>query len=201
MTNYSIKLMIQKQISLPSKALETLKERFEKKFFASTTSLGGSETSSPANARAAFESKFNQSAVEKCRRIHTPKRDEQDMGPVDWFVHQYFRDIVRSALSEIARHRKLAATVRSLRDKPPFFKPGRMILSGPIVNITETGCSIITVQGDEIPVPFDKRSKSREAAILTALAAGQQKYSRIRLKWHKEGYLDIDVRVEDRTPR
>jgi len=37
----------------------------------------------------------------------------------------YLIDVIRSATSEIAHHRKLAFTVRSMRDKIPYFKKGR----------------------------------------------------------------------------
>ena len=146
------------------------------------TSSDGSETTSLVNARVVFESKFDSPTVEKHRQASASKQVEQNIGPVDWFVDRYFRDVVRTALSEIARHRRMAATVRSLRDKSPFFKPGRMILSAPITDIGEARCVVLAVHGEEIPVPFDKRSRGREAVILTALAAGQQRYSRVRLK-------------------
>jgi hypothetical protein len=195
--NYTIKLMIQKQIVLRSKALETLKDAFERKFFALIISADGSDTEPSSGARVAFESKFDSNTITKYRTALVSKQYEQDTGPVDLFVHQYFRDVVRTAMSEIARHRRLAATVKSMRDKSPFFKPGRMILSSPIANIGETGCVLLAAHGEEIPVPFDKRSRGRETAMLTSLASGQKKYSGVRLKWHKEGYVEIDIRIEN----
>lgn len=201
LVNYTIKLMIQRQIILQSKALETLRDGFEKRFFALAISSDGPETTSLVNARAVFESKFDSPTVEKHRQASVTKQGEQDTGPIDWFVDQYFRDIVRTALSEITRHRRMAGMVRNLRDRSPFFKPGQMILSAPTASIGETGCVVLAVHGEEIPVPFDKRSRSREAVILTALAAGQERYSRVRLKWHKEGYVDINIRVENPTLR
>jgi hypothetical protein len=201
LVNYTIKLLIQRQIILQSKALETMRDSFEKKFFALATSSDSSETTSLANARVLFESKFDSRTIEEYREASASMQGEQDTGHVDWFVHQYFKDVVRTALSEIARHRRMAATVRSPRDKSPFFKPGRMVLSAPTVSIGETSCVVLAVHGEEIPVPFDKRSRGRETAILTALAAGQKRFSKVRLKWHKEGYVDINIRVENPTVR
>lgn len=195
LTNYAIKLMIQKQITSPSKALETLREGFERKFIALTVSSDSREVQSLENARGIFESRFNPHFIERYRELHVTRPDEQDTGPVDWFLTQYLKDVIRSASTEIAHHRRLAATVRTLREKTPFFKPGRMILSAPTVSITETSCIVLAADGEEIPVPFDKRSKNREAVTLAALAAGQRKYGRVRLKWHREGYLDIDIRI------
>lgn len=197
LVNYTIKLVIQKQITSQSKALEMLNDTFERKFFAMTTSSDGSETASPGNARLVFESRFDSRTMEKYRGALAPRPNEQNTGPVDWFVSQYFRDVIRTAFSEVARHRRLAVTVRTLRDKTPFFKLGRMVFSAPVVSITETACIIIAVHGEEIALPFDKRTRSRESAILTAIATRQQKYGRVRLKWHKEGYLDIDIRMKD----
>ncbi|RDE13257.1 MAG: hypothetical protein C4K47_06445 [Candidatus Thorarchaeota archaeon] len=196
LTNYIIKLMIRKQINSPSKA-ESLKESFEKKLFILAISSDSPEIASSENAQSVFESRFNPRTFEHYRGTLAPEQDNQHTGRVHRFVSSYFRDVVRTALSEIAHHRKLAATVRSLGGKTPFFRFGRMIFSAPIASITETSCIIVTTNGDEIPVPFDKRSKSREVTILNALAAGHQKCDRVRLKWHKEGYLDIGVRIQN----
>jgi len=195
-TNYVMKLMIQKQINSSSKALQTLRDMFQKKFFSLVTSLDRSETVSPENAQSLFESRFNSDTTKRYREALTPKQDAQNVGPLDWYVSQYFKDVVRTASAEIARHRRLATRVRSLRDKTPYFKFGRIILSGPIVSVTETGCTILVTKGDEVPVPFDKRSRSREAVLLHSIAAGPRRFDRISFNWHKEGYLDIDIRLE-----
>jgi len=194
-TNYIIKLMIQRQINSIPKALETLGEDFKKKLLILTTSSDSSELASSASSSSQFESVFNPHNVERYRAAVVPREGTEDIGVVDWYVLQYFRDVVRTAMAEIARHRRLAMTVRSLRDRTPYLKFGRMILSARIASITETGCIILATNGNEIPIPFDKRSKSRELALLHSIAAGQQKYDRIRLKWHNEGYVDIDIRL------
>lgn len=195
-TNYVMKLMIQKQINSSSKALQTLRDLFEKKFFSLATSLDRTETASSENAQSLFESRFNSDIAKRYRKSLPPKQDSQDLGPLDWYVSQYFRDVVWTASAEIARHRRLATRVRNLRDKTPYFNFGRIILSGPIVSVTETGCTILVTKGDEVPVPFDKRSRSHEAVLLRSIAAGHQRFDRIRFKWHKEGYMDIDIRLD-----
>ena len=194
-TNYVMKLMIQKQINSSSKALQALRDLFERKFFSLATSLDRTERASSENAQSLFESRFNSDVAKRYREALPSKQDSQNLGPIDWYVSQYFRDVVWTASAEIARHRKLATNVRSLRDKTPYFKFGRIILSGSIVSVTDTGCTIVVTKGDEVPVPFDKRSRSHEAALLHSIAAGLQRFDRVRFKWHKEGYVDIDIRI------
>ncbi|MHA2072630.1 MAG: hypothetical protein ACW985_12695, partial [Candidatus Thorarchaeota archaeon] len=40
---------------------------------------------------------------------------------------QFVRDVVKTAWGEVQEHRRLAQTVRSMRDKAPVFRTGRMI--------------------------------------------------------------------------
>ena len=72
----------------------------------------------------------------------------------------YLNDVLRSATAEILRHRKLAMTVRSMRDKTPFFKPGRAIFSQPIVKISEKALILTLADGTRIPIPYDKFSRT-----------------------------------------
>lgn len=114
---------------------------------------------------------------------------------------QYFRDIVKTARVEISDHRKMAETVRGMKDKTPFFKPGRMILSQPLVRLSERAVSLSVPNGSKLAIPFDKRSRNRLAEKIKAILRGEKpeqinrKYGRIRITWNKEGFADIDVRA------
>jgi len=114
----------------------------------------------------------------------------------------YLEDVVKTASVEITQHRKLAKTIRSMRDKTPFFKPGRLILSQPILKLDEKAVTLTLADGSLLPIPFDKRSRNRLAEKITMILRGvkegeiNRKYSRIRITWNKEGFADIDIRAE-----
>jgi len=107
---------------------------------------------------------------------------------------QYLTDVVKTARVEIGRHRKLARTIRTMRDKTPFFKPGRIILSHPLVSVSEKALILKTLEGEETPVPFDKHSRNRVVDDLAELAKDPSGYGRVRITWNKQGYVDIDIR-------
>ena len=113
----------------------------------------------------------------------------------------YLEDVVKTASVEIAQHRKLAETVRSMRDKTPFFKPGRLIFSQPIVRLSEKAITLTLPDESLLPIPFDKRSRNRLADKLTSILRGSKegeinkKYDRVRITWNKEGFVDIDIRI------
>jgi hypothetical protein len=109
---------------------------------------------------------------------------------------QYLRDVVKSAWGEITRHRRLAEMVRSMRNKSPVFREGRLIFSHPIVKVQEKGLNLETQDGERVPIPFDKPSRNRVADRLRELATGQKKQGRVRLTWNKEGYMSIDIRMD-----
>ena len=109
---------------------------------------------------------------------------------------QYVRDVVKTAWGEVAEHRRLALTVRSMRDKAPVFRAGRMIFSQPIVSIDEKGLQLQIADREKVPIPFDKRSRNRLIEELGGIARGKTAYGRVRLTWNKEGYMDIDIRTE-----
>jgi predicted transposase len=109
---------------------------------------------------------------------------------------QYVRDVVKTAWGEVREHRRLAQTVRSMRDKAPVFRAGRMIFSQPIVSVNEKGVNLQTVDKEKVPIPFDKRSRNRLIEDLESIARGKTTYARVRLTWNKEGYMDIDIRTE-----
>ena len=120
----------------------------------------------------------------------------------------YLNDVVRSAGAEIARHRKLAVNVRSLRDKDPFFRKGRAIFSQPIVKISEKALTLMLADRTRVPIPYDKFSRNRNAEkiaeILKAEPVGpdatgkvppNKRYGRIRLTWNTQGFVIIDIRA------
>jgi predicted transposase len=110
---------------------------------------------------------------------------------------QYARDVVKTAWGEVQEHRRLAQTVRSMRDKAPVFRAGRMIFSQPIVSIDEKGLQLKIADREKVPIPFDKRSRNRLIEELESIVRGKTVYGRVRLTWNKEGYMDIDIRIED----
>jgi hypothetical protein len=114
----------------------------------------------------------------------------------------YLEDVVKTASVEINQHRKLAKTIRSMRDKSPYFKPGRLILSQPIIRLDEKAVTLTLTDGSLLPIPFDKRSRNRLAEKIAMILRGtkegeiNRKYSRIRITWNKEGFADIDIRAK-----
>ncbi len=120
----------------------------------------------------------------------------------------YLNDVVRSATAEIARHRKLAMTVRSMRDKTPFFKSGRIIFSQPIVKISEKALILTLTDLTRIPIPYDKFSRNQNAEKISTILKGEsikvdvdgkmptnRRYGRIRMKWNSAGFLIIDIKA------
>jgi len=115
---------------------------------------------------------------------------------------QYLEDIVKTARVEISNHHKMAQTVRSMRNKTPFFKPGRIILSQPIIKLSQRAVTLSMLDGNVLAVPFDKRSRNRLVEKLEAVLRNEKpgvvnrKYGRIRITWNKEGFADVDVRAK-----
>ncbi|MFX1560696.1 MAG: hypothetical protein ACFFBL_08910 [Promethearchaeota archaeon] len=114
---------------------------------------------------------------------------------------RYLEDVVKTASVEITQHRKLAKTVRSMREKTPFFKPGRLIFSQPIIRLDERAVTLTLTDGNLLPIPFDKRSRNRLADRIAAILRGvkdgeiNKNYGRIRITWNKEGFAEIDIRT------
>jgi hypothetical protein len=109
---------------------------------------------------------------------------------------QYLRDVVKTAWGEVREHRTLAQTIRSMREKAPVFRSGRMIFSKPIVSVDEKSLQLQTVDKEQVPIPFDKRSRNRILEELQSLVRGTTTYGRVRLTWNKEGYMDIDIHTK-----
>lgn len=114
---------------------------------------------------------------------------------------QYMEDVVKTARVEISNHRKMTKTVRSMRDKPPFFKPGRLILSQPIIRLSEKAVTLSTSDDGRLAIPFDKRSRNRLAERIALILRNEKpgeinrRYGRIRITWNREGFADIDIRA------
>ena len=114
---------------------------------------------------------------------------------------RYLEDVVKTASVEITQHRNLSETVRSMRGKTPFFKPGRLIFSQPIVRLDEKAVTLTLTDGSLLPIPFDKRSRNRLADKIATILRGikegdiNKNYERIRITWNKEGFADIDIRA------
>ena len=121
---------------------------------------------------------------------------------------EYLADVVTTACSEIARYRRLSNTIRSMRDKTPFFKKGRAIYSQPIVKLSESGITVTLWDRTHLPIPFDKFSRNKSANEISEILKGEppkadadgkmplnQRYERIRLTWIREGFLRIDIRA------
>lgn len=118
---------------------------------------------------------------------------------------QYLDDVVMTARVEIGHHRKLAKTIVSMREKTPFFKAGKMILSQPIISVGERALLLSLPDQTRLPIPFDKRSRNRAADELRIILKGgnedpNKRYGRVRLTYHREGYLDIDIRANLPNP-
>jgi hypothetical protein len=114
---------------------------------------------------------------------------------------QYLGDVVMTARVEIGQHRKLAETIVSMRNKMPYFKVGRMILSQPLVSMGAKALLLSLPDRSRLPIPFDKRSRNRAAEDIRMILKGSKeresnkRIGRVRLTYRKEGYLDIDIRV------
>jgi hypothetical protein len=120
----------------------------------------------------------------------------------------YLDNVIMSARAEIARHNKLALTIRSYRGRTPFLRSGRIILSQPIMTLGDKAVILKLPDRTEIAIPYDKRSRNRLAPKIEAILRGEprkpdalgtmplnKRYERIRLTWNNEGFVDIDVRA------
>lgn len=119
----------------------------------------------------------------------------------------YLDNVIKSARAEIIRHNRLAATVRSMRDKIPFFESGRMILSQPIVKVEERAVIVELRDRTQVPIPYDKRSRNKLASKIEMILKGDprrtdaslnlnnKRYERVRFTWKAEGFVSIDIRA------
>ncbi|MFW9909778.1 MAG: hypothetical protein ACFFEF_14500 [Candidatus Thorarchaeota archaeon] len=197
-TNFALKTIVKNHLTSRKRASELLLDDIVSKFVFVTQS---------GESRQAldFGRRFNFAIVTKFARTTTEAKEEAGnlkMNPEEMreefatrFATQYVDDLIRTAFAEVARYRKLANIIVSMREKPPYFKYGTMIVSGMFVDIDDRGISLLTAQGNELSIPFDKRSRNKDADVLQQIVDNKQKYTRVRLKWNLEGFLNIDVRL------
>lgn len=120
----------------------------------------------------------------------------------------YLENVIRSARVEIARHIRLAMTIRSMREKTPYFRSGKIILSQPIIKVGDKAVVLKLQDRTEVAIPYDKRSRNRLATSIDAILRGEprfpdksgimqqnKRYERVRLTWNNEGFVDIDIRA------
>ena len=114
---------------------------------------------------------------------------------------RYMEDVVKTARVEISTHRNKSKIIRSMRDKAPFFKPNRMILSQPVIKLSERAVTLSIPDGSVLAIPFDKRSRNRLVDKIEAILKNEKpgvinrNYGRIRITWNKEGFANVDVRA------
>lgn len=189
-TNYCIKSILRRALSAQTRAVDVLYDEISKGFVFKRKN----ESSDPTPL--AFGQRFRYALITEYVKEPTLKPEGARLEFSHRFAHQYTSDTVMTARVVIGKHRKMARTVVSLQDKVPFFRPGTMILSGILVNVSERAIDVLTLSGEQISIPFDKRSRNRETSILQSIASGRSKYGRTRLMLNKEGFLDIDLRVQ-----
>ncbi|TXT54139.1 MAG: hypothetical protein BAJATHORv1_90088 [Candidatus Thorarchaeota archaeon] len=107
----------------------------------------------------------------------------------------YLKDVVKTARVTIGEHKHKAKWRRDLRGKMPKFKQDIMIFSPPLIQITHKAAVLTVKSGGERVIPFDKHSRNNNAEILSAIVKNPERLDRVRLRWNKEGYFNIDLRV------
>ncbi len=189
-TNYCIRNILRRTLSTQTRAVDVLYDEISKGFVFKRKS----ESSNPTPM--AFGQRFRYDLITEYVNDPALKPEEARLKFSHRFAHQYTADTVKTARVVIGRHRKMARTVVSLQDKSPFFRPGTMILSGILVDVSERAIDVLTLSGERISIPFDKRSRNRETSVLQSTASERTKYGRTRLILNKEGFLDIALRVQ-----
>ncbi len=189
-TNYCIKNILRRTLSTQTRAVDVLYDDISKGFVFKRKN----ESSDPTPLT--FGQRFRYDLITEYVKDPKLKPEEARLEFSRRFAHQYTTDTVKTARVVIGRHRKLARTLVSVRDKSPFFKPGTMILSGILVDVSERAIDVLTLSGERISIPYDKRSRNRETSVLQSIASERTKYERTRLILNKEGFLDIALRLQ-----
>ncbi len=195
-TNFVIKEILKNHITSSAHTIESVRDDVVRRFLHLRDSTGPLSELNDKQLREVFARRFPVTIVNKRFK---EKVDPARLRPefALRYEMQYVQDVVKTARVEIGKHRKMARTLRSIRDKSPYFKPGRMIFSGVIVGISDDSKALLllTPDGEEIPIVFDKRSRNRVISKLQAMVSGSRKYGRVRIIWNREGYADIDIRT------
>ncbi|MDF1538878.1 MAG: hypothetical protein P1Q69_08245 [Candidatus Thorarchaeota archaeon] len=191
-TNYAIKTIFKRHLASPRAAYDALYADIRDRFV-----YNKEVDAEEADGKIVFGGRFPFAIISRII-------GESDKNPVELlqefterFAHQYVSDVIKTASVEITRYRKLSKMIVSMRNKIPHFKQGVMIVSGFLVNIDTGGATLLTLGGQEVPIPFDKRSRNREIDILEQIASGKRKIQRVRFTRNREGYLNIDIRLPE----
>ncbi len=110
------------------------------------------------------------------------------------YGRDYLRDVVRTAVIAIGRHRKRLAHSGTLRDDRPIYDGGQIILSPPILKVQENGV-LLKTEKSEILIPFDSTSKQHTMQILPILCKRKDGIDRVRLIPVRDGSLLVDIRI------
>ena len=203
-TNLTIKMILKKKLATFTKSVEDLMDELTRKYVYLRNSTGPLSELNNDQLRDTFTRRFALDVVRLRLSVERNqneseeayiKRCRKDFALV--YESQYVKDIVKTARVEIGKHRRLAQTLRSIRDKQPYFKEGRVIFSKPILQISSEGKAflLLTSAGKEIPLVFDKYTRNASLGTLDGFVKGKIKYDRVRLTWNREGYLNIDVKL------
>ena len=198
-TNYTIKAIYKRHLTNPQRTVDTLLDEITRKFVCKPIDSTETPNEKIEILHDKFGKRFEYSLIKEI--IDAPEMSAEDIRnqfAID-FSNQYVHDIVKTARVEIGEHRGMAKTIRSMRDEIPYFKPGRMILSGLLVGISEKACDLLTTSGKRVPIPYDKRSRNRVTDRLLEIKdkkGKSRKYGRVRFSWNREGYVDIDIKLK-----
>lgn len=202
-TNSTIKMILKKRMTSPTKTIELLHTPLTNKYILDDIAEENSEVRYRRQLLQ-FAKRFDYSTVTNVVSKDIGSPEAFYMKFASMYLEQYVSDIVKTARVEIGKHRKMAKIVRSMRDKTPYFKKGRMILSGILVWIDDRSAKVLTSTGTLLPLPFDKRTRNRESVRLEQIRDSESEdsrlikgaYDRVRITWNDEGYLNVDIRVQ-----
>lgn len=198
-TNYVIKAVYKRSISNTSRTIDLLQDEITEEFLYKSFKTKESSDRTFDEKLTDFGTQFSHDIVSKVITDPTLKPNQAKHAFALKYRDQYVRDVIKTARVEIGRHRVLEKTIRSMRGKIPHFKPGKMILSGFLVHLDEKGLELLTTSGKVLPLPYDKRSRNREVerlVIIKDVEKQKRKYGRVRFIWNKEGYSNIDIRLD-----
>ncbi|MHA1881490.1 MAG: hypothetical protein ACTSUO_00390 [Candidatus Thorarchaeota archaeon] len=198
-TNYVIKAIYKRSISNTSRIIELLQDEITEKILYQSVETAERPDRTFDEMLTDFGMQFSSDVVSEVITDPVIKPTQARHAFAVKYRDQFVRDVVKTARVEIGRHRELEKTIRKMRDKIPHFKQGKMMVSGVLVNLDEKGLNLLTSSGKVLPLPFDKRSRNREVERLGKIKdmkKGKRKYGRIRFTWNKEGYVNIDIRLE-----
>jgi hypothetical protein len=204
-TNQVIKEILRKKMVSFNNTVDELLESITRKYVYLRNSVGPLSELDDDQLRDIFSRRFSLQVIKERIMVERNQvesdeayleRCRKDFAII--YEKQFVRDVVKTSRVEIGKHRSLARTLRSIRDKTPYFKPGRIIFSKPIVQFSKDGKALLllTANGNEIPLVFDKYTRNASIDILDAIVKHKIKYDRARLTWNREGYMNIDVRLQ-----